>query len=70
MRRRPGEVRDAIVKFLQAKREGASIAEIRRGVESALGARVAPSSVRSYLRLNSGEHFVREGRGRYRLRKS
>lgn len=66
-RRRPGQVRDAIVAFLQERRTEASVDEIRAGVEERLGGQVPGSSVRSYLRLNTGNLFYRTARGRYRL---
>jgi site-specific DNA-methyltransferase (adenine-specific) len=67
-RRKPGEVRDAIVEFLRKRRGDASGADIRSGVEAALGTPVAASSVRSYLQLNEGTLFERTARGRYRLK--
>jgi hypothetical protein len=66
-RRRPGQVRDAIVEFLEEQRAGARVSEIRAAVEARLGGRVPSSSVRSYLRLNTGKLFDRTGYGRYRL---
>jgi hypothetical protein len=68
MRRRPGEIRDAIVKFLHRRRGDVAVGEIHRAVESIIGAPIPGSSIRSYLRLNTGEMFVRASRGRYRLR--
>lgn len=68
-KRRPGEVRDAIVGFLAGHPDGASVAEIVAGVERILG-ESAPSSVRSYLRLNTPESFARSGRGHYSLRRA
>jgi len=65
-RRRPGQVRDAIVRSLSERPAGASVAEIERDVERDLGA-VATSSIRSYLRLNTPELFVRMDRGQYTL---
>ena len=67
-RRKPGEVRDAIVSFLSkpARRE-ASVDEIHRAVITRLGGDVARSSVRSYLNLNTPGTFTRTGRGSYRL---
>jgi site-specific DNA-methyltransferase (adenine-specific) len=67
-RRKPGEVRDAIVAFLSkpARRE-ASVDEIHRAVAARLSGDVARSSVRSYLNLNTPGTFVRTGRGSYRL---
>jgi site-specific DNA-methyltransferase (adenine-specific) len=67
MPRKPGEVRDAILGYLEKRQGDVSVAEIRKAVESKIG-KVAPSSVRSYLQLNPGDVFVRTGRGRYRLR--
>jgi len=62
----PGSIRDAIGDALAALGGEASLAEIGGAVSARLGA-VPPSSVRSYLRLNVPEIFVRTGRGRYRL---
>jgi site-specific DNA-methyltransferase (adenine-specific) len=67
MKKRPGEIRDAIVSVLQACPDGARLAEIVGRVEELVG-RAAPSSVRSYLRLNTPEIFERSGRGYYSLR--
>lgn len=67
MRRRPGEVRDAIVGVLQASPDGASVAEITEQVSELIGS-VPPSSVRSYLRLNTPELFVRMDRAQYVLK--
>lgn len=69
MRRRPGEVRDAIVAFLNMRRD-ATVTEICQAVASRLGGEVPTSSVRSYLRLNTGALFERVARGRYRLCRS
>lgn len=66
-RRRPGEVRDAIVDVLVGRRKGASLAEITEEVRQKIGYAPA-SSIRSYLRLNSGSLFQREDRGVYALR--
>lgn len=63
---RPGEIRDAIVGFLEERRSAASVAEIRAAVASKIKA-MAPSSVRSYLRLNTGTIFERTGHGSYVL---
>lgn len=68
-RRRPGEIRDAILRVLSSRRHGASVSEIEAGVRSLIGG-AAPSSIRSYLRLNSPEVFHREERGIYTLRQS
>ena len=66
VRRRPGQVRDAIAAYL-AHMQDASVAEIQEAVNAALGGGVPASSVRSYLRLNVGDLFERTARGRYRL---
>ncbi|MDN5923417.1 MAG: site-specific DNA-methyltransferase [Xanthomonadales bacterium] len=62
----PGLVRDAIVEYLATTQADASTGEIVNGVSNRLG-EVSPSSVRSYLRLNTPETFQRTARGRYRL---
>lgn len=66
MRRRPGEVRDAIVQVLEAQPLGASVRDITSGVASLIG-EVPPSSVRSYLRLNTPDLFARMDRAQYVL---
>jgi len=66
MRRRPGEVRDAIVQVLEGRERPASVEEITGGVADLIGG-VAPSSVRSYLRLNTPELFARMDRAQYTL---
>jgi len=68
-RRRPGEIRDAIVTALTRRPGGASVAEIEVGVRELLGSAVS-SSVRSYLRLNSDSLFRRRGRGVYTIRET
>lgn len=67
-RRRPGEVRDAIMTVLTS-RPRASVSEIEEGVQRLLGDS-SPSSTRSYLRLNSDSLFRRVGRGIYAIRES
>ncbi len=67
MKRKPGEVRDAIVSVLAKRPKGASVREIVEGVVQMVGDTPA-SSVRSYLGLNTPEQFVRVGRGLYALR--
>ena len=66
-KRRPGEIRDAIIQVLSARTEGAAVPEIREAVETLIGA-TAPSSVRSYLRLNTPALFERTDRGHYVLK--
>ena len=65
MRRRPGEVRDAIVRVLEG-RNAASVQQITSEVVSLIG-EVPASSVRSYLRLNTPELFARMDRAQYSL---
>ena len=60
----PGSVRDAIIHTLSRSNSPLKIKAIHDGVERLLGPTPA-SSVRSYLRLNTPELFVREQRGRY-----
>lgn len=67
MKHAPGVVRDSIVRTLSARPSGASAAEIARAVIDKLG-ETSPSSVRSYLLLNTPRLFVRSERGVYRLR--
>lgn len=66
MRKRPGEVRDAIVSVLEARPHGASVAEITQHVTMVLGD-VPASSVRSYLQLNTPRLFARQDRAQYTL---
>lgn len=66
-RRSPGVVRDAIMAYLGTVKGNASVAEIHAAVSEALGGRVAPSSVRSYLNINTPRVFLRTAHGRYRL---
>ena len=66
-RKRPGEVRDAIVRVLEARPRGASVSEIIQQVASMIGA-VPASSVRSYLQLNTPALFTRMDRAQYVLK--
>lgn len=68
-KRRPGEVRDAIISVLTDKPEGASIAEIEYGVNRFFG-KASSSSIRSYLRRNTRSLFKRNSRGFYCLRET
>src|SRR5438445_10968200 len=68
-RRRPGEIRDAIFTVLSSKPQGAPVAEIQHPVHDLIGT-AAPSSVRSYLRLNSDSLFSRRDRGVYIIREA
>lgn len=66
-RKRPGQIRDAILEHLRETNGDASVAEIEGAVTERLGFDVSASSIRSYLRLNTPQMFVRTARGRYRL---
>lgn len=68
-KRRPGEVRDAILSVLRELPDGAAASEIERRVTERIG-EAAPSSVRSYLRLNTPALFYRSRRGHYVLREN
>lgn len=68
-KRRPGEVRDAILSILKARPSGVSLQTIEQQVADLIG-NSARSSVRSYLRLNTPSIFVRTARGHYGLRTS
>lgn len=64
----PGQVRDAILQVLARAPRPLSVREIEGQVQKITGP-TPPSSVRSYLRLNTPDLFVRDGRGVYGLRK-
>jgi DNA modification methylase len=66
VRRRPGEVRDAIVRALETRHVGATVQEITSDVIDLIGP-VPSSSVRSYLRLNTPTLFARTDRAQYSL---
>lgn len=67
LRYSPGQVRDAILQVLALTSEPLPVKEIEYRVQQIIGP--APlSSIRSYLRLNTPDIFVREERGFYRLR--
>ena len=66
MRRRPGEVRDAIFRVLEERPTGSTLKEIATGVTQLIGD-VAPSSIRSYLQLNTPTLFARMERAQYVL---
>lgn len=65
-RKRPGEVRDAIVRVLSARPQGATVYEITQQVVNIIGD-VSASSVRSYLQLNTPGTFARTDRAQYVL---
>jgi site-specific DNA-methyltransferase (adenine-specific) len=60
----PGRVRDAVVHVLSLTSRPLSVREIENRVSQMIGA-TPNSSVRSYLRLNTPDLFVRETRGMY-----
>lgn len=66
-KRRPGEVRDAIITVLSQYPNGAPVAEIEKGVQGFFG-KTTSSSIRSYLRLNTPSIFSKSGRGHYALK--
>jgi DNA modification methylase len=68
-RRRPGEIRDAIIAVLASKPRGSSVSEIETAVRDLIGP-VPSSSVRSYLRLNADSTFRNIDRGVYVIRDS
>jgi DNA modification methylase len=65
-RKRPGEVRDAIVSVLKARPLGATITQIAQQVTAMIGD-VPASSIRSYLQLNTPALFARMNRAQYAL---
>lgn len=68
-KRKPGEVRDAIIAVLSSAPDGVLLPEIERRVSQRIG-EAASSSIRSYLRLNTPTLFTREARGRYALKEN
>ncbi len=65
----PGKVRDAIVQVLSWTSKSLSVNEIETRVNSLIGP-TPDSSVRSYLRLNTPDMFLREARGIYSAQNS
>ena len=65
-KRRPGQVRDAIIEVLMANPTGAVLETIQSEVTERIG-QVPASSIRSYLRLNTPGMFARSDRGQYVL---
>ena len=63
----PGQVRDALLQVMALTSKSLSVKEIEARVQQIAGP-TPPSSIRSYLRLNTPDIFVREERGIYRLR--
>jgi len=67
MKHRPGEIRDAILETLGAHAHAMSLKEIEVAVSGRLS-EVPPSSIRSYLRLNTPYLFHRPVRAHYMLK--
>lgn len=67
-RNSPGQVRDAILEVMSLASMPLTIKEIGERVNR-IADETPSSSIRSYLRLNTPEIFVREKRGVYRLQK-
>lgn len=68
-RRRPGEIRDAIISVLANKSESITVSEIEAGVKERIGV-IPSSSIRSYLRLNTPTLFARMDRAEYILKEN
>ncbi len=66
-RRHRGEVKEAIVEVLKTRYQPTSIKDIEAGVNALIGA-CPPSSIRSYLRLNTPTMFARMDRAEYMLK--
>lgn len=62
----PGRVRDAIMQVLSLTSEPLTVKEIEARVGKIIGP-TPTSSVRSYLRLNTPDLFIRENRGVYQV---
>lgn len=67
-KRRPGEIRDAIVEYLRQRGEAVPVNDIYAALETKFGEPVARSSVRSALNFGVDDLYERVGRGTYRLR--
>lgn len=65
----PGRIRDAILHVLAETPKPLSVKDIETQVRHVIGP-TPNSSIRSYLRLNTPELFVREQRGIYRARRN
>ncbi len=64
----PGRVRDAILQVVSLSSQPLPVSEIGDRVSQVIGP-TPTSSVRSYLRLNTPDLFVREARGLYQVRR-
>jgi DNA modification methylase len=65
----PGRVRDAVIHVLSLTSRSLSVKEIEDRVSEMIGP-TPNSSVRSYLRLNTPDMFVRETRGMYTVQRA
>jgi DNA modification methylase len=65
----PGQVRDAVIHVLSLTSRPLSVKEIENRVSQVIGP-TPNSSVRSYLRLNTPDLFVRETRGMYTVHRA
>jgi site-specific DNA-methyltransferase (adenine-specific) len=65
----PGRIRDAILHVLSYSQKPLAVCDIEKRVKEIIGP-TPNSSVRSYLRLNTPDLFVREERGLYRTRRN
>ena len=65
----PGRVRDGILQVMSLTSKHLTVKEIEDRVSQVVGP-IPGSSIRSYLRLNTPETFVREEKGVYSLRSS
>jgi DNA modification methylase len=65
----PGQVRDAVIHVLSLTSRALSVKEIEDRVSEMIGP-TPNSSVRSYLRLNTPDLFVRETRGVYAVQRA
>ncbi|OPY07311.1 MAG: Modification methylase DpnIIB [Syntrophaceae bacterium PtaB.Bin095] len=63
----PGRVRDGILQVMSLTSKALSVKEIEERINQVIGP-TPKSSVRSYLRLNTPDMFVREERGFYTVR--
>ncbi len=63
----PGKVRDAIIKTLSISPNPLTPKEIEERINRDTGDIIHPSSIRSYLRLNTPALFVKSERGQYSL---
>lgn len=65
----PGKIRDAIMHIMSQSAASMSVGDIELRVNQIVGP-TPSSSIRSYLRLNTPDVFLREDRGIYRLKET